>query len=74
MWPNPDARPKETREAIDRCLRHGISLVSGIMLSPGNDTLDYIETIPRRLGECGLIMPTFISEETPDLGTGGSAG
>jgi len=60
---------RKTREAIDRCLRHGISLVSGIMLSPGNDTLEYIETIPQRLEDCGLIMPTFICFETPLPGT-----
>lgn len=57
------------REAIDRCHRHGILLAAGLMLSPANDTLEYLETIPRRLAECGLIMPSYIAFETPFPGT-----
>lgn len=60
---------RKTREAIDRCLRHGIALVSGLMLSPTTDRLDYIAEIPDRLSECGLVMPTFICFETPLPGT-----
>jgi hypothetical protein len=57
------------REAIDRCHRHGILLAAGLMLSPANDTLRYLETIPRQLTECGLIMPSYIAFETPFPGT-----
>lgn len=60
---------RKTREAIDRCHRHGILVAAGLMLSPGNDTRAYLESIPRRLDECGLIMPTYISFETPFPGT-----
>ena len=60
---------RKVREAIDRCHRHGILVASGLMLSPGNDTLAYIESIPRRLAECGLIMPAYIAFETPFPGT-----
>ena len=60
---------RKTREAIERCHRHGILVASGLMLSPGNDTLSYLETIPRRLEECGLMMPTYIAFETPFPGT-----
>ena len=60
---------RKIREAIDRCHRHGIMLAAGLMLSPANDTLEYLETIPRRLTECGLTMPTYISFETPFPGT-----
>lgn len=60
---------RKTREAIDRCHRHGIFLAAGLMLSPINDRREYFETIPRRLTECGLTMPTYISFETPFPGT-----
>lgn len=59
----------KVRDAIDRCHRHGILLASGLMLSPANDTRAYLESIPSRLDECGLIMPTYISFETPFPGT-----
>lgn len=59
----------KTREAIDRCHRHGIMLAAGLMLSPTNDTLPYLESIPRQLTECGLIMPSYVSFETPFPGT-----
>lgn len=60
---------RKIREAIDRCHRHGILLAAGLMLSPINDTLEYLETIPRRLTECGLTMPTYVAFETPFPGT-----
>ena len=60
---------RKVRGALDRCHRHGILVASGLMLSPGNDTLAYLESIPRRLDECGLTMPAFIGFETPFPGT-----
>jgi hypothetical protein len=57
------------RQAIERCHRHGILVAAGLMLSPSHDSLDYIETIPQHLLDCGLIMPTYISFETPFPGT-----
>ncbi|HXX84586.1 MAG TPA: radical SAM protein [Casimicrobiaceae bacterium] len=60
---------RKVRDAIERCHRHGILLASGLMLSPANDTRAYLESIPSRLDECGLIMPAYISFETPFPGT-----
>jgi radical SAM superfamily enzyme YgiQ (UPF0313 family) len=57
------------RQAIERCHRHGILVAAGLMLSPSHDSLEYIETIPQHLLDCGLIMPTYISFETPFPGT-----
>jgi radical SAM superfamily enzyme YgiQ (UPF0313 family) len=58
-----------TRRVLDLCRRHGIIVTSGLMLSPTVDTAAYIETIPERLRECGLHLPTFISFESPFPGT-----
>ena len=60
---------RKTRQAIDRCHRHGILVASGLMLSPANDTREYLESIPRQLVECGLTIPTYIAFETPFPGT-----
>lgn len=57
------------RSVLDLCRSHGIIVTSGLMLSPVVDTAAYIETIPERLRECGLHLPTFISFESPFPGT-----
>ena len=59
----------KVRQAIERCHRHGILVAAGLMLSPLHHSLEYIETIPQHLVDCGLIMPTYISFETPFPGT-----
>jgi hypothetical protein len=59
----------EVRAAIRRCHDHGIIVMSGLMLSPAIDDLAYIDSIPARLHECGLHVPTYISFETPFPGT-----
>jgi radical SAM superfamily enzyme YgiQ (UPF0313 family) len=57
------------RAAIDNCRRHGILLVSGLMISPLVDDLDYLAAVPDHLESCGLHMPTFLCFESPIPGT-----
>jgi len=57
------------RTVIDNCRRNGILLVSGLMISPLTDDLDYLAAIPDHLEASGLHLPTFISFETPIPGT-----
>lgn len=59
----------KTRAAIDCCRDHGIMVMSGLMLSPQVDTLDYIESLPARVRESGLHVPTFLCFEAPIPGT-----
>ena len=57
------------RTAIDNCRRNGILLISGLMLSPLADDLDYLAAVPGHLESCGLHLPTFICFESPIPGT-----
>lgn len=59
----------ETRRVLDLCRRHGILVESPLMLSPVTDDLEYIQSIPDRLRECGLHVPTFVCIESPIPGT-----
>lgn len=59
----------EIRAAIARCHRHGILVMAGLMLSPTMDDIAYIDSIPERLRDCGLHVPTYVSFETPFPGT-----
>ena len=59
----------KVRTAIDNCRRHGILLISGLMISPLVDDLDYLKAIPEHLDACGLHIPTFICFESPIPGT-----
>jgi hypothetical protein len=58
-----------TRQVIEQCLEHGILVTSGLMLSPQVDDIEYLESIPRRLRECGLYVPIYVCFETPIPGT-----
>jgi hypothetical protein len=57
------------RTAIDNCRRNGILLISGLMISPLADDLDYLAAVPEHLDACGLHLPTFICLESPLPGT-----
>jgi len=57
------------RTAIDNCRRNGILLISGLMISPLADDLDYLAAVPEHLEACGLHLPTFICFESPIPGT-----
>jgi hypothetical protein len=60
---------RKVRAAIERCRDSGILIVSGLMVSPTIDDVNYIRRIPEHLSECGLHVPTFICFETPIPGT-----
>jgi hypothetical protein len=57
------------RAVTDNCRRNGILLISGLMISPLMDDLEYLEAIPGHLEACGLHMPTFVCFESPIPGT-----
>ena len=59
----------KVRTVIDNCRRSGILLISGLMLSPLADGLDYIASVPGHLRACGLHVPTFVCFESPIPGT-----
>lgn len=59
----------KTRRIIEQCHARGILLMSGLMLSPLIDDLEYMKSVPRRLRECGLHVPSYICFETPIPGT-----
>ena len=46
-----------------------IVLMAGLMLSPTMDDLAYIDSIPERLRDSGLHVPTYVCFETPFPGT-----
>jgi hypothetical protein len=57
------------RAALDSCRRHGILVISGLMVSPLFDSPEDIARIPENLDRCGLHVPTFIAFESPIPGT-----
>lgn len=59
----------EVRSAVERCHRHGIIVMAGLMLNPAMDDIPYIESIPERLRDSGLHVPTYVCFETPFPGT-----
>jgi hypothetical protein len=59
----------KTRTVIDQCRKNGILVESGLMLNPATDDRKYMESIPDRLIECGLHIPSFICFECPIPGT-----
>ena len=59
----------QTKRVIDQCRKHGIILLSGMMLNPMTDDERYLRTIPARLQECGLYLPSFVCFECPIPGT-----
>lgn len=59
----------KTRAAIDCCRDHGILVISGMMLSPQIDTIEYVDSLPARLRDTGLHVPTFLCFESPIPGT-----
>jgi hypothetical protein len=59
----------KVRAALDLCRKHGILVISGLMVSPLSDSPEDIRNIPENLTRCGLHVPTFISFESPIPGT-----
>jgi hypothetical protein len=62
-------RVHKTRDAIVNCRANGIVLLSGMLVSPTTDDLDYVRAIPRYLRDCTMHLPAFLSFETPIPGT-----
>ena len=59
----------KVRSALDHCRRHGILIISGLMVSPVADSEEDIREIPANLTRCGLHVPTFVAFESPIPGT-----
>jgi Radical SAM superfamily len=59
----------EVKAAVRLCHELGIVVMTGLMLSPAVDDVAYIDSIPERLADCGLHVPTYVSFETPFPGT-----
>ena len=57
------------QEMVDLCLRHGILVAGGLMLSPTVDDCAYIDSVPERLRAAGLFVPEYVCFETPFPGT-----
>jgi hypothetical protein len=61
--------PAQVRAAVRQCHDLGIVLMTGLILSPAMDDLAYIASIPERLHDCDLFVPTYVAFETPFPGT-----
>jgi radical SAM superfamily enzyme YgiQ (UPF0313 family) len=59
----------KTKTVLEQCREHGILIGSGLLLSPVVDDLDYIQSVPARLKECGLHLAAYICFESPIPGT-----
>jgi hypothetical protein len=62
-------RLADIRTVLRECRRNGIYVTSGLMLSPVIDDLQYVRSLPSRLWEVGLPVPTFVAFEAPLPGT-----
>ncbi len=57
------------RRALETAREEGILVSSGLMLSPQHDDLDYIASLPERLRDSGLHVPSFVCIESALPGT-----
>jgi hypothetical protein len=60
---------EEMKRVVGQCRKHGIAVVSGLMLNPMIDDCDYMKSVPDHLKESGLQVPSFICFECPIPGT-----
>jgi hypothetical protein len=65
----PQNRLPLIRRALDDARDVGILVTAGMILSPQHDDVAYIRSLPERLRESGLHIPTFLAFETPFPGT-----
>ena len=65
----PQNRLPLIKRALDDARDVGILVTAGMILSPEHDDLAYIRSLPARLRESGLHVPTFLAFETPFPGT-----
>ena len=69
IWGKFQNAVDSVKRVLADCHRNGIYVTSGLMLNPRIDDLPYIESLPRRLSDCGLRVPTFACFEAPIPGT-----
>lgn len=62
-------RLPQVRRALEAAREEGILVSSGLMLSPQHDDLDYIRSLPERLHDSGLHVPSFVCLESALPGT-----
>ena len=60
---------ENVRSSFGDCRKNGLMIMAGLMINPMMDDCTYLQSIPRRLKECGLHLPTYISFECPIPGT-----
>ena len=65
----PQNRLPLIKRALDDARDVGILVTAGMILSPQHDDIAYIRSLPARLRESGLHIPTFLAFETPFPGT-----
>jgi radical SAM superfamily enzyme YgiQ (UPF0313 family) len=65
----PQNRLPLIRRALADACDVGILVTAGMILSPQHDDIAYIRSLPARLRESGLHVPTFLAFETPFPGT-----
>jgi hypothetical protein len=65
----PQNRLPLIKRALDDARDIGILVTAGMILSPQHDDIAYIRSLPERLRESGLHIPTFLAFETPFPGT-----
>ncbi len=65
----PQNRLPLIKRALDDARDVGILVTAGMILSPQHDDIAYIRSLPERLRESGLHIPTFLAFETPFPGT-----
>lgn len=62
-------RLSQVRQVFDAAREAGILVTAGLMLSPLHDDVDYIRSLPERLKDSGLHVPSFVCIETAIPGT-----
>lgn len=58
-----------TRAVLDDCRDAGLLVMAGMMVSPLLDDVAAIDALPDQVDAVGLVMPEFVSFETPIPGT-----
>jgi len=65
----PQNKLSHVREVLVQAREEGILVAAGLLLSPVHDDPAYIRSLPERLSESGLHVPSFLCFEAPIPGT-----
>jgi radical SAM superfamily enzyme YgiQ (UPF0313 family) len=65
----PQNKLSQVREALVQAREEGILVAAGLLLSPVHDDPEYIRSLPERLSQSGLHVPSFLCFEAPIPGT-----